>query len=240
MFVAVFVVLFVTVFVAVFVAEFVAEFVPPLCPPCAPPFTPCLCLCAQVYGPDTFAFHFILRDSSGSSIVVEFLEGQTHVHADDIGVVTNEPPYPWHVQNAEHWAWKQTLALPDVTIPSGFYPDLRFLRLLSLKSGLPEAGSYKDVVQDAVHLLNSVTIPHGEQIATDSGQGEGSNDHTVFGLVYDHDPSGVVVYFRSYDNQSLQKISLKDLGLEEVGGKRKKLAVVNANAWFVDVAGAFK
>jgi penicillin V acylase-like amidase (Ntn superfamily) len=202
-----------------------------------------------VYGPDALGQHFILRDAARNSIVIEFLKKQTLIHEDlddaesGFGIVTNEPPFPWHVENVKHWLWKQSLELPDATIASGFYPDLRFLRLASLKRGLPEADSYQTVIMDAVHLLNSVTIPHGDQIGTDSGAGEGANDHTVFGLVYDHvgeEGEGPVVYFRSYANQSLQRIRLKDVGLDVVGGATKYMPVVNGGDWFVDAAKGFR
>ena len=71
-------------------------------------------------------------------------------------------------------------------MPGAFYPDERFLRLHSLKQGLDTPTTYQEVVQQAVHLLNSVTIPAGEIMGTDSGAGEGAGDHTIFGLVYDH------------------------------------------------------
>ena len=89
-------------------------------------------------------------------------------------------------QNVKHYEWKQTLARPAVGVPGAFYPDERFLRLHSLKQGLDTPTTYQEVVQQAVHLLNSVTIPAGEIMGTDSGAGEGAGDHTIFGLVYDH------------------------------------------------------
>ena len=108
-----------------------------------------------------------------------------------------------------------------------------------MKKGLAQPTSYKGVIQNAVHLLNSVTIPEGDIIATDSGEGEGNNDHTVFGLVYDHTPDYCKVFFRSYDNQSLQRIELGLLGLDVVGGESRYLPVVNKNDWFFEASGTF-
>ena len=35
-------------------------------------------------------------------------------------------------------------------------------------------------------MLNTITVPMGTQMGTDSGAGEGQGDHTQFGVVYDH------------------------------------------------------
>jgi len=96
-----------------------------------------------VVGPDAFGSHFSLRDADGVSIVVEFLDGQTMVHFDandgvsGFGIMTNEPPYPWHVENTMHMNWKRSMARPAVAIPGNFYPDERYLRLHLLKEVSP-------------------------------------------------------------------------------------------------------
>ena len=159
-------------------------------------------------GPDFLGFHFVLRDAFGPSVVLEFLDGETHVTFDDasgssggVGVFTNEPPFPWHVANVEHLEWKRSLARPAVAIPGGFYPDERFLRLHLLRQGLPAPSSYRAKVAQALHLLDAVTVPPGKQPATDSGKGEGPGDHTVFGLVYDHTPGNATVRGRAHGGE---------------------------------------
>ena len=206
-------------------------------------------------GPNAIGFHFILRDSSGSAVVLEFIGGKTHVHLDSgyysdsatdsgVGIFTNEPPFPWHVANAKHLDWKQSLARPAVAVPGGFYPDERFLRLHLLRGGLPAPSSYEGKVQQALHLLDSVTVPPGKQPGTDSGQGEGMGDHTVFSLVYDHSPGNSTLYWRSASDHSLQRAQLKDLGVvASTGGPNstttRRLPISNSLPWFTDASGDF-
>ena len=199
----------------------------------------------SVYGPAFFAQHFALRDANGDSIVIEFLDERQIIYEDKndgttgFGIMTNEPPYPWHVQNVKHYEWKKTLANPLLDAPGAFYPDHRFLRLHNLKDGLDEPRSHKDLILNAVHLLNSVTIPPGTIAGTDSGDGEGEGDHTIFGVVYDH--TALTLYFRSYMNQSLQRVQLKDLAnLQAPGAHKLYLPICNDNDWFVDAGSTFK
>ena len=90
-------------------------------------------------------------------------------------------------------------------------PDERFLRINLIKEGLPTPKTYAESIQQAVHVLNSVTVPPGEQMGTDSSKGEGAGDHTMFGVVYDHKQS--IVYWRTESNQNLQRLRLVDAHL---------------------------
>merc|ERR1719478_924431 len=98
------------------------------------------------------------------------------------GIMTNEPPYQWQVQAVRHLQWKQSLSRPAVAMPGAWYPDDRFQRIFLVKSAMPKPKSYQEAVMQAVHALNTVTIPMGAQIGTDSGYGEGAGDRTQWGV----------------------------------------------------------
>ena len=89
----------------------------------------------------------------------------------------------------------------------------------------------------AVHVLNTITVPMGSQMGTDSGAGEGQGDHTQFGVVYDH--VNATMYFRSQTNQNLQRLVLQQLSLQQ-GDAPEYLPVSNSLPWFVDAAPALK
>ena len=73
-------------------------------------------------------------------------------------------------------------------------------------------------------------------MGTDSSKGEGNNDHTKFGVVYDHLEK--IYYFRTEDNQNLQRIRLQDAQLD-AGATRGKLDMVeNKLPFFHDAASA--
>jgi len=43
--------------------------------------------------------HWVITDSAGNSIIVEYIDRQLHIHANKIGVMTNSPGYEWHLLN---------------------------------------------------------------------------------------------------------------------------------------------
>ena len=172
--------------------------------------------------------HFVIRDARGESLVVEFTDGTVSVFADHndggtsgFGILTNEPNFQWHVENVRHASWKLENARPSFTIPGAYYPDERFLRIHLLKKGLPKPVATREAIQQAVHVLNSITVPAGAQMGTDSSKGEGQGDHTMFGVIYDH--KRLEIYWRTEANQNLQRIRLADAKLE-VGAARGSLA----------------
>ena len=97
--------------------------------------------------------HFVLRDSKGLSLVVEYVGGEQQVYQDlndggktGWGIMTNEPEFPWHVRALQHYEWKQTLARSATTIPGGYYPDDRFLRIHQSKSAMPKPATNQEAV----------------------------------------------------------------------------------------------
>lgn len=41
--------------------------------------------------------HWAIADSEGNSIVVEYINGSLNIHNNDVGVLTNDPDYIWHL-----------------------------------------------------------------------------------------------------------------------------------------------
>jgi choloylglycine hydrolase len=188
--------------------------------------------------------HFVVRDALGLSVVVEFEGGAAKVYADaadgelGFGVVTNEPPFPWQVANARHMLWKRSLARPAVGLPGAYYPDERFLRLVETKAALRPPPSYRAAVMQVVFVLNTVTVPPGEQYGTDtplSAAQQGRYGHTNFGVVYDH--AKTAIYWRSEFNMNLQRLRLSDAELGH-GAERKRLSLGDALPWYEDAAHA--
>eukprot|EP00931_Biecheleriopsis_adriatica_P107678 TRINITY_DN82000_c0_g1_i1.p1 TRINITY_DN82000_c0_g1~~TRINITY_DN82000_c0_g1_i1.p1 ORF type:complete len:363 (-),score=36.49 TRINITY_DN82000_c0_g1_i1:5-991(-) len=187
--------------------------------------------------------HWVFRDSHGQGLVVEFLHGRMLAYQDNndkgvtgFGIMTNEPPYPWQLQGIKHLQWKQSLARSAVAIPGSWYPDDRFQRIYLVKSGMPKPGSYKEAVMQTVHVMNTITVPMGQQIGTDSGKGEGVDDRTHWGIIYDH--VNRILYWRSMENQNLQRIRLSDADIT-AGGHAQYLHMSGKELpWFHDAAKA--
>ena len=47
--------------------------------------------------------HYIVRDASGRSAVLEHIDGRLTVHENPIGVITNSPTFDWHLTNVRNY-----------------------------------------------------------------------------------------------------------------------------------------
>ena len=47
--------------------------------------------------------HFVVTDSSGNSIIIEYIDSKLNIHDNDIGVMTNAPAYDWHLLNLRNY-----------------------------------------------------------------------------------------------------------------------------------------
>jgi choloylglycine hydrolase len=196
-----------------------------------------------IWGPNALAQHFALRDASGKSLVVECTGGQhvAYLDANDgvetFGIMTNEPTFDYHLMNIRHYEWKRSLARQAVAVPGNFYPEERYLRVHMVKSGMQElmesTRDYQTAFSLTAQVLNTVTVPMGEQYGTDSGEtsGEGNNDHSQWGLVRDH--SNAVIYWRDAANPTFRRVSLKE-ALASSGGVQKTMKL-QTGPYYVDM-----
>lgn len=185
--------------------------------------------------------HFVVRDALGESLVVEAIDGQVVTRLDlnddgrtGFGILTNEPRFDVHVANVRHFKWKQSLQGSAVTIPGTWYPDERFLRIYIVKKGMQAPTSYITAVQQAIHVLNTITVPMGNnQLGTDSSTGEGRHDHTLYGVIYDH--VNAKVYWRTYKNSNLQLLDLSTaLNIAASAGSLVMPVVSDNLPWYHD------
>lgn len=79
-------------------------------------------------GPQDMPLHFALFDRTGAGIVIEWTDGKTTVYDNKVGVMTNDPPFPWHLQHMNFYAH-----LTNLDKNSGQFNDL--------KVAVPDSGS---------------------------------------------------------------------------------------------------
>merc|ERR1711924_51115 len=138
------------------------------------------------------------------------------------------------LEAVRHLQWKQSLSRSAVEMPGSWYPDARFQRLHLVKSGMKKPASYQEAIMQTVHVLNTVTVPMGSQIGTDSGKGGGLGDHTRYAVIYDSKKR--IIYWRTQVNQNLQRLRLEDAALEK-GGQEQVIAAQSPQLpWFSDAS----
>ena len=178
-----------------------------------------------VFGARFFVFelHFSVMDKSGTGIVIEYTEKGRQVYENTLGVVTNAPPYDFHMLNLRNYAKlsrfnNDPLELgPDefpptgegsglIGLPGDITPPSRFVRAAVLKQFASTPKTNKEAVNLAFHVLKTVSIPHGV-ISLPLLQRSG--DYTVWSVA--KDLTNNAIYFRYYKDFTIRVVHLENV-----------------------------
>ena len=60
--------------------------------------------------------HYVVYDAAGKSIVIEYVDGQLHVHDNPLGVMSNSPTFDWHMTNLRNYVNFSLTNVPPVKL----------------------------------------------------------------------------------------------------------------------------
>ncbi len=139
--------------------------------------------------------HFVLRDKTGKSAVVEFVGGKTLVYTNAGNVLTNSPTYPQQLDMVKKYANLNVEKDNSLTgMPGGFDSPERFARGHLLTRYLPVPSSTQEALYQADFVISSCSVPYFGK------PGSGYRSNTIWKVLKDLD-RGVVytknsVYFQ--------------------------------------------
>jgi choloylglycine hydrolase len=167
--------------------------------------------------------HFFIRDKSGNAIAVEPIGGTLKATDAPLGVMTNAPTYDWHTTNLDNYI---NLSVKDIGteklgpvtlsaigsgsgllgLPGDFTPPSRFVRAAVFSQAATPNANAEDAVFSAFHILNQFDIPKGSVI--NSSVGKPAAETTEWTAV--SDLKNLRWYFRTYQDQSIRVVDLKE------------------------------
>ncbi len=167
--------------------------------------------------------HWHIADGSGA-LVLEAARDGVRLYEDPVGVLTNEPPFPFHQANLRQYQHlsprppENRLApgLPlapfgqgmgAVGLPGDASPASRYVRAAFHKLNAPDPGEELARVSDFFHLLDTVAMPRGS-VATP----EGKWDVTSYACCFSADAG--VYYYKTRTNSRLCALRLAGAPLD--------------------------
>jgi choloylglycine hydrolase len=195
--------------------------------------------------------HFMIIDKTGKAIVVEPIDGKLNVHDNPIGVLTNSPPFPWHVTNLRNYVNLTAIDVPPISLdsiklappglgsgmrglPGDFTPPSRFVRAVFFSQALPQPETTEKAVYQGFHLLNAFDIPYGAVREPEGGTD--AIDYTQWSTVAD--TKNLRWYYRTYDDQTIRVVDLKQA--LAAAGDTVRLISMEAEPAIVDSSTAFQ
>lgn len=120
--------------------------------------------------------HFAVYDKSGGAIVIEFVGGETQVYDNTVRVMTNDPPFPWHLDHMNNYARLTNVdknsgqfqglkvQAPDsggalAGLPSSNTSPDRFVKAAYYSNYALKASSPEEAIQTLSHVMNNFDRP---------------------------------------------------------------------------------
>lgn len=184
-------------------------------------------------------FHYSLHDAEGSSIVIEFFNGEMNIIDNPLGVMTNGPEFSWHLTNMNNYSHLSNidhsrldtkgvrLEQPDSGIATASLPSSntsvgRFVRAFYYANFSEKAETSEDAVSTLSHIMNNFDRPRG--ITMDNRFKDGVANITAPGVHHSRvytseytswttltDLSQRRLYLRTYDSLSYMSFDINEL-----------------------------
>ena len=156
------------------------------------------------------------------SIVVECMRDGMHIHEDTVGVLTNNPPFDFHMHNLCQYMnltalWPENHLVPEVKLhpfgrgmgaiglPGDASPASRFVRAAFLLHNSVCDEEHR--VAHFFHLLDSVAMTRGSVIAPGDKW-----EATLYSCCMDAEAG--IYYYKTYTNNQLTAVHLHNANLD--------------------------
>jgi len=195
----------------------------------------------EQYPTANFPLHYIVSDNTGANLIIEFVNGAMQTYQPENGVMTNAPPYPYHLANQSNYVNLSVKNSPQVWwgqeingsgclgMPGDYTPPSRFVRATMLQQSAQNytPKNLQEAIGLATRILTSFGIAMGSQADTNNPQ---VGDYTLWGVIRDH--KNLVYYFYTSFNNNLSAIDLKELDLSQ--GKITLKPLIQPT-WLIDL-----
>lgn len=172
--------------------------------------------------------HWIVSDKSGNSIVIEKTKDKLNIFDNPIGVLTNSPPFDWHLINLRQYIGlrpKQSDNIKFINLeiapfsqgsgafglPGDFTSPSRFVRATFLKNNITCIDNEAEGITGFFHILSNCSMPSGSILTTDN-----HNYKTIYTAAMCLETG--TYYYHTYDNRQINSINLfkEDLNSKEI------------------------
>ena len=171
--------------------------------------------------------HIIVSDTSGETIVIEFLEGETVVFDAPLRVMTNSPAYDWHMTNLRNYVNLSPVAIPTrniadlefaplgagsgmIGLPGDNTPVSRFVRAVAATQTARPTENGDETVYEVFRILDNFNIPLGA--AEGDTLGEGDDDMRSATLwTTAIDSRNLKLYYHTMHNRRVRMLDLNQV-----------------------------
>ncbi|MGM9873999.1 MAG: choloylglycine hydrolase [Bacilli bacterium] len=163
--------------------------------------------------------HYIISDKT-DCIVIEQTKEKMNIYDNPFGVLTNNPPFPYHALNINNYSsltnkeptnrfakdlnlFNYGKAMGAIGLPGDSSPASRFVKATFLLHNIRFSEDDDFNISQMLHILNNVSTLKGECVLDD-----GSEEYTVYSSMYNLNKKELFV--RAYERGSIFKYTLNN------------------------------
>ena len=167
--------------------------------------------------------HWIISDRHGS-ITVESVKEGLMVYDNPFGVLTNNPPFPWHMINVNNYMSLSenypenklsqnqsfnaySLGMGALGLPGDFSSASRFVKAVFVKEKSPCLEGENESVSHFFHMLYSVAMPKGCVMTRD-----GECEYTRYSCCCNTDKG--MYYYTTYGNMNITAVDMHSVNID--------------------------
>lgn len=155
--------------------------------------------------------HWHIADKSGS-ITVECTKDGMKIYDNPFGVLTNNPPFPFHCENISQYERLTPeypfdskikpfgLGFGGIGLPGDFSPASRFVKAYFL---LKNSVTENDDIAQFFHILDNVSIPRGAVITPDK-----KCHYTTYSCCID--TKDMTYYYKTYNSMAINSVKVTE------------------------------
>jgi choloylglycine hydrolase len=179
--------------------------------------------------------HWMVTDNSGTSIVIEFTDGELRIHDAPMGVITNAPNYDWHMTNLSNYLNLSMFSvepknLSGVTfaptgagsgmigLPGDNTPPSRFVRAVTWTQSTRQIENATEGIYETFRILDNFNLPLGPDAAEGSGKGNDAEimrSSTIWTTAWNL--TDLTLNFHTQHNRRVRKINVKEIDFSKIG-----------------------
>ena len=162
--------------------------------------------------------HWIIADKECSMVVESTYEG-LKLYSNPAGVLTNNPPFPYHMTNLANYRHLKAKDSGDtfcgitaysagmgaMGLPGDYSSASRFVKAAFLRSNSKSKGSENDHVSQFFHLLGAVAMPRG------AVELEDGPEVTLYSCCCNTDQG--IYYYTTYENSRITAVNMHHVDL---------------------------
>ncbi len=182
--------------------------------------------------------HFLVTESSGKAIVIEFQEGEMKIFDAPLGVITNAPEYNWHETNLRNYVNLSAVALPGkkigdldfkplgggsgmIGLPGDNTPPSRFVRAVAATQTARPTATGDETIYELFRILDNFNIPLGAAEGSGEAKTAGMRSSTIWTTGYD--TKNLRMVYHTQNNRRVRMLDLAKIDFSKPGLVRMPL-----------------